>query len=122
MIEAARSVLRSHGDGDLHTVAAAVLDEHGRTHVGLNLFHFTGGPCAELVALATARASGARAPRVIVPSGEGPQVVRVDELLPHSYRWPDQQVQHLRFAASHLPAVRDGSAPTTRSSSRRTRS
>nr|WP_308129111.1 ASCH domain-containing protein [Actinoplanes polyasparticus] len=62
--------MRTQGDGDVHTVAAAVLDENGRTHVGLNLYHFTGGPCAELVALAAARAAGARAPRLIVAVGD----------------------------------------------------
>jgi cytidine deaminase len=70
LVEAAHSVLRAHGDGDVHTVAAAVLDEKGRIHVGLNLYHFTGGPCAELVALAVARAAGARAPRLIVAVGD----------------------------------------------------
>ena len=47
-------MLRSHGDGDMHTVAAPVLDEEDRVHVGLNLSHFTGGHCAELAALALA--------------------------------------------------------------------
>jgi cytidine deaminase len=70
LIEAARSLVNSHGDGEVHTVAAAVLDENGRTHLGLNLYHFTGGPCAELVALAAARAAGARAPRLIVAVGD----------------------------------------------------
>jgi cytidine deaminase len=70
LLDAARAVLREHGDGDVHTVAAAVLDEHGGLHVGLNLFHFTGGPCAELVALANARSAGARAPRLIVAVGD----------------------------------------------------
>lgn len=45
-------------------------DEHGAIHVGVNLYHFTGGPCAELVALATARTAGARAPEVIVAVGD----------------------------------------------------
>lgn len=70
LVAAARSVLRANGDGDIHTVAAAVLDENARIHVGLNLYHFTGGPCAELVALAVARAAGARAPRLIVAVGD----------------------------------------------------
>ncbi|WP_250009236.1 dCMP deaminase [Actinoplanes sp. M2I2] len=70
LVEAARAVVRAHGDENVHTVAAAVLDEHGRTHVGLNLYHFPGGPCAELVALAVARAAGARAPRLIVAVGD----------------------------------------------------
>ncbi len=36
---------------------------------GVNLYHFTGGPCAELVALATARANGAREITTIVAVG-----------------------------------------------------
>ncbi|MFI5916263.1 ASCH domain-containing protein [Dactylosporangium sp. NPDC051541] len=70
LVTAARAALRAGGDGNIHTVAAAVLDEHGRIHVSLNLYHFTGGPCAELVALAVARTAGARAPRLIVAVGD----------------------------------------------------
>jgi cytidine deaminase len=144
LVEAAQSILREHGDGDIHTVAAAVLDENDRIHVGLNLYHFTGGPCAELVALAVARAGGARAPRlivavgdagrgvlapcgrdrqvladqfpdihVIVPTSDGSLVLPIGDLLPHTYRWPAQQLQRLRFRASHLSAVRDGSKRVT---------
>lgn len=144
LVEAARSALRAGGDGDIHTVAAAVLDEKARIHVGLNLYHFTGGPCAELVALAVARAAGARAPRlivavgdagrgvlapcgrdrqvladyypgihVIIPAGEGTHVAPIASLLPHTYQWEKQQVQRLRFRATHLPAVRDGSKRVT---------
>ncbi|MEV4707859.1 ASCH domain-containing protein [Actinoplanes sp. NPDC049316] len=144
LVEAARSALRDSGDGDIHTVAAAILDENGRIHVGLNLYHFTGGPCAELVALAVARAGGAREPRlivavgddgrgilapcgrdrqvladyypdihVIVPTSEGTQVVPISDLLPHTYQWANQKVQRLRFRATHLPAVRDGSKRVT---------
>jgi cytidine deaminase len=141
LVEAARSMLRAHGDGDIHTVAAAVLDEHDRIHVGLNLYHFTGGPCAELVALAAARAAGARAPRLIVAVGDAgrgvlapcgrdrqvfadyfpelrvmvgeQQIVSIGDLLPHTYSWADQQIQRLRFRASHLPAVRNGSKRVT---------
>lgn len=47
------------GEDGLHTMGAAVRDADGRTFVGVNLFHFTGGPCAELVALGAARAGGA---------------------------------------------------------------
>ena len=71
LVDAARAAVHAHGDGDVHTVAAAVRDEHGRVHVGLNLFHFTGGPCAELVALAVARGAGARRPVAIVAVGNG---------------------------------------------------
>lgn len=144
LVKAARSALRVGGDGNIHTVAAAVLDENDRIHVGLNLYHFTGGPCAELVALAVARAAGARAPRlivavgdagrgvlapcgrdrqvladyypgihVIVPTSEGTQTEPITSLLPYTYRWENQQVQRLRFRATHLPAVRDGSKRVT---------
>ncbi|GAB6898997.1 ASCH domain-containing protein [Kineosporia succinea] len=70
VLDAARTAVREHGDDHTHTVAAAVLDEHDRIHVGLNLHHFTGGPCAEIVALATARTAGARDPRLIVAVGD----------------------------------------------------
>lgn len=43
----------------VHTMGAAVRASDGRTFTGVNLFHFTGGPCAELVALGAARAAGA---------------------------------------------------------------
>lgn len=45
------------GDG-MHTTGAAVLDANGTMHAGVNFYHFTGGPCAELVALGAARADG----------------------------------------------------------------
>lgn len=44
----------------VHTVGAAVRAADGRTFVGVNVYHFTGGPCAELVALGAARAGGAK--------------------------------------------------------------
>lgn len=40
--------------GDDHTVASAALDSGGGVHTGLNVHHFTGGPCAELVVLGRA--------------------------------------------------------------------
>ena len=41
----------------------------GTMYGGINLYHFTGGPCAELVALGHARASGARELSTIVAVG-----------------------------------------------------
>ena len=58
------------GDG-IHTMGAAVRTEDGLTFVGVNLFHFAGGPCAELVALGAARAAGARQVADIVAVGNG---------------------------------------------------
>lgn len=56
-------------DDGVHTVGAAVRAVDGRTFVGVNLHHFTGGPCAELVALGSARAGGARTITHIVAVG-----------------------------------------------------
>jgi cytidine deaminase len=60
----AREVIDANTDAGpdedgVHTMGAAVRATDGRVFVGVNLFHFTGGPCAELVALAAARAGGA---------------------------------------------------------------
>jgi cytidine deaminase len=66
LIEHARRIVEAHGDDEIHTVGAAVRDVHGRIFGGINVYHFTGGPCAELVALGHARASGARALTAIV--------------------------------------------------------
>ncbi|ALV46136.1 cytidine deaminase [Arthrobacter alpinus] len=57
------------GDDGIHTMGAAVRTADGRTFSGVNLFHFTGGPCAELVALGSARAAGATEPTHIVAVG-----------------------------------------------------
>ena len=48
-----------------HTVAAAVRSRTGKTFVALNVYHFTGGPCAELSVLGTAAASGVLADDII---------------------------------------------------------
>jgi len=53
----------------VHTMGAAVLAADGRMFAGVNLYHFTGGPCAELVALGAARAQGAREMTCIVAVG-----------------------------------------------------
>ena len=58
------------GDG-VHTVGAAVRSADGALFAGVNLYHFTGGPCAELVALGAARAGGAREITTIVAVGNG---------------------------------------------------
>jgi len=53
----------------VHTMGAAVRAADGRTFVGVNVYHFTGGPCAELVALGAARAGGAQEITHIVAVG-----------------------------------------------------
>jgi cytidine deaminase len=59
VIDAAGALARRLGADASHTVAAAAMDTSGRIHTGVNVHHFTGGPCAELVAIGTAAAAGA---------------------------------------------------------------
>ncbi|MEU4387509.1 ASCH domain-containing protein [Promicromonospora sp. NPDC023805] len=54
----------------LNTVASAVMDVHGDIYTGVNVYHFTGGPCAELVTLGVAVAAGAGPIALIVAAGD----------------------------------------------------
>ncbi len=71
LIEFARQIVDANTDGEegVHTMGAAVRGVDGKMYGGINLYHFTGGPCAELVALGHARASGARELSAIVAVG-----------------------------------------------------
>lgn len=60
--------VRPNEDG-VHTVGALVRSADGEMFTGVNVYHFTGGPCAELVALGAARAGGAREWTTIVAVG-----------------------------------------------------
>ena len=73
LIEFARQIVDTNTDGEdgIHTMGAAVRAADGTMYGGINVFHFTGGPCAELVALGHARASGARELSTIVAVGNG---------------------------------------------------
>lgn len=78
LIELARRTVDANTDGPdgVYTMGAAVRGTDGRMYAGINLYHFTGGPCAELVALGRARAEGARELTTIVAVGnEGRGVV-----------------------------------------------
>lgn len=57
------------GEDGVHTMGAAVRADDGRVFLGVNVFHFTGGPCAELVALGAARVGGATSLTHIVAVG-----------------------------------------------------
>ncbi|MGH3096997.1 MAG: cytidine deaminase family protein [Streptosporangiales bacterium] len=74
LVELARSTIDANTDAGpdedgVHTMGAAVRASDGRMFAGVNLYHFTGGPCAELVALGAARAAGAREITTIVAVG-----------------------------------------------------
>ncbi|MEH0549013.1 cytidine deaminase [Streptomyces sp. B21-105] len=70
LIRAAAEVARTRCRGDNHTVAAAARDQDGRIITAVNAYHFTGGPCAELVLIGTAAGQGAYELDTIVAVGD----------------------------------------------------
>lgn len=71
VLDAANELVATLGGDPLHTVAAAAMDTAGRIYTGVNVFHFTGGPCAELVVLGVAAAAGAGPLTTMVAVGGG---------------------------------------------------
>jgi cytidine deaminase len=70
LIQAAAHVARTRCRGDNHTMAAAARTRDGRIITAVNAYHFTGGPCAELVVVGTAAAQGAYELDTIVAVGD----------------------------------------------------
>ncbi|MFC4508194.1 MULTISPECIES: cytidine deaminase [Streptomyces] len=70
LIEAAAHVARTRCRGDNHTMAAAARAQDGRIITAVNAYHFTGGPCAELVLIGAAAAQGAYELDTIVAVGD----------------------------------------------------
>lgn len=62
---------RFNNDED-HTVAAALLTRSGKHVLGLNAYHFLGGPCGEITALANHAATHPSDPVVAVVAVYGP--------------------------------------------------
>jgi hypothetical protein len=93
LIEFARRIVDANTDGEdgVHTMGAAVRGVDGTMYGGINLYHFTGGPCAELVALGHARASGARELSTIVAVGKRRQEVQLER-----HRRAERQAPHPR--------------------------
>ncbi len=71
VLDAANALVAKLGDDPVHTVAAAAMDTAGRIYTGVNVFHFTGGPCAELVVLGAAATAGAGPLTTMVAVGNG---------------------------------------------------
>ena len=69
LVAAAQTTIDAAGDGRLHTVAAAVRDTAGGVH-GDQPVPLHRGPCAELVALATATKTSSRPLSLIVAVGD----------------------------------------------------
>jgi cytidine deaminase len=57
LVEAASGLIDEREGSANHTVAAVALDADGHLHGAVNVHHFTGGPCAELVAIGVAAAA-----------------------------------------------------------------
>ncbi|MFI0507368.1 cytidine deaminase family protein [Streptomyces albogriseolus] len=70
LVAAATEVARTRCRGDNYTMAAAARATDGRIVTGVNAYHFTGGPCAELVVLGAAAAQGAHDLETIVAVGD----------------------------------------------------
>ncbi|GAA2766517.1 cytidine deaminase [Streptomyces paradoxus] len=70
LIAAAAHIARTHCRGDNHTMAAAARARDGRIVTAVNAYHFTGGPCAELVLIGTAAAQGAYELDTVVAVGD----------------------------------------------------
>ncbi|MFC9842764.1 cytidine deaminase family protein [Streptomyces sp. NPDC060223] len=70
LIEAAAHVARTHCQGDNHTMAAAGRAQDGRIVTAVNAYHFTGGPCAELVLIGAAASQGIYELDTIVAVGD----------------------------------------------------
>lgn len=71
LIEVARALIDARTDDANHTTGAAARTASGRIITGVNVFHFTGGPCAELVVIGSAAAEGAGDLVEIVAVGDG---------------------------------------------------
>jgi cytidine deaminase len=70
LIEVATRLIAARTDDRFHTTAAAARAGDGRILTGVNVFHFTGGPCAELVVLGRAAAEGVDELTQIVAVGD----------------------------------------------------
>ncbi|MBW5483431.1 cytidine deaminase [Streptomyces bambusae] len=70
LVAAAAELARTRCRGDNHTMAAAARARDGRVVHGVNVYHFTGGPCAELVALGAAATQGVEDLVAIVAVGD----------------------------------------------------
>ncbi|GAA3850922.1 cytidine deaminase [Streptomyces lacrimifluminis] len=70
LIQAAAHIAHTRCRGDNHTMAAAARTQDGRIVTAVNAYHFTGGPCAELVVIGTAAAQGAYDLDTIVAVGD----------------------------------------------------
>ncbi|MCX5401923.1 cytidine deaminase [Streptomyces sp. NBC_00102] len=70
LVRAAEHTARTRCRGDNHTMAAAARARDGRIITAVNAYHFTGGPCAELVLIGAAASQGAYELDTVVAVGD----------------------------------------------------
>ena len=70
LVQAATAVAKLRCRSANHTVAAAARTTDGRVFTGVNVYHFTGGPCAEVVAVGAAATAGVTDLETIVAVGD----------------------------------------------------
>ncbi|MYX28639.1 cytidine deaminase [Streptomyces sp. SID8381] len=70
LVRAAAEVARTRCRGDNHTMAAAARARDGHIITAVNAYHFTGGPCAELVLIGAAAAQGVYELETVVAVGD----------------------------------------------------
>lgn len=120
LINTAKELVDKRADDKNHTVASAVLTKSGKIITSMNLYHFTGGPDAEVAALARVVSEGEEPTMIVAvghdnrgvlsPCGRCRQTIfdyypdmqviltndgkvkHIKELLPYTYSWNDQQV------------------------------
>jgi cytidine deaminase len=71
LIEAATIVAKTRCRRGNHTVASAARCRDGHIVTAVNAYHFTGGPCAELVVIGAAASQGCYERERIVAVGDG---------------------------------------------------
>ncbi|MEV4656145.1 cytidine deaminase [Micromonospora sp. NPDC049301] len=70
LVQAATAVAKLRCRSENHSVAAAARTADGRVFTGVNVYHFTGGPCAEIVAVGAAATQGVTELETIVAVGD----------------------------------------------------
>ncbi len=70
LVRAAADVARARCRGERHTMAAAGRAPDGRIVTAVNVYHFTGGPCAELALIGVAAAQGVYELDTVVAVGD----------------------------------------------------
>lgn len=70
LVQAATAVAKLRCRSENHTVAAAARSADGRVFTAVNVYHFTGGPCAEVVAIGAAATQGVTELETIVAVGD----------------------------------------------------